>query len=243
MRTTISFLALLTFAACSSSGPSTSGVAGASGATEDSVPTLRALIDSEIGSSAEAASFASALTSFEADAATAGLAVRNNTDFEFIPPSGQADFVGFVQVNAGPTANLAAELEITADFGPLGRVTGDITSPFFAAGENGLEEYNDDVNIVFGATRARGVANNIRLDISGTIDNGVGDAAATNTVVVDAIIDGKFIGSPIIGAAGQVSTGDTVAGNAANRGPAISTLTLNGTAVESGSAGFLVLAE
>jgi len=154
-----------------------------------------------------------------------------------VPTTGEADFAGFLQVDAGPTANLSAELELTADFGENGRITGDITSPFFAAGPNGLVEFEDDVEIVFGIPRARGIGNGARIDVEGTINN----EAETIVVDVDAIIEGKFIGTPIVGATGTVNPGDTF-GLGSNAVNALD-LTLNDVNVVDGSVGFLVLVE
>lgn len=237
MRTSASLLALLAVAACSSSSSTGSGVAAvAAPVAVDNVPALRALIDADGSTTTETTSFAAALAAFETSADDAGLADISNARFDAMPTRGTAEYTGFVQVDAGPTADLAAELELTADFAENGKITGDVTSPFFGVGPNNLlVAYEDDVEVVFGATRARGIGNGARVDIEGSITDG------TDTIVVDAIIEGSFIGTPIVGARGIVNPGDTF-GNGDNAVNAL-TLTLNEEAVTDGSVGFVVLAE
>ena len=235
MRTSVSFLALLAIAACSSSNSTGAGVASDVAGTVDNVPALRALIEADASGSDATTDFAAALADFETSATEVGLADIRNSRFDALPTTGTADYAGFVQVDAGPTANVTAELGLTADFAENGQITGDITSPFFGAGPDGLVEFQDDVEVVFGATRARGVGNGARVDIAGTISN------ETDTIAVDAIIEGRFIGTPIVGAKGTVNVGDAF-GTGANAVNALD-LTLNDITVPDGSVSFTVLAE
>lgn len=224
MRTSFSLLSLLAIAACSSSGgtQTATGVAGEAGLA-----------------------FSSAVTDFDAEATNVGLATASNTRFDAIPTTGTANFAGFLNVNAGPEADLTAQLELVADFATT-EISGNQVGSFFAVTDDGLEEYTGVVDVTFGRTGARGIANNARIDIAGTITNDV------NTVAVDGEILGKFIGTPIIGAEGIVNTGDQVANPAFVSGDVSAdaapetidalNLTLNGEAVTDGSAGFSVLA-
>lgn len=232
MRTTVSVLALLTFAACSSSSSTGSGVASDVDTAVENAPVLRAFIDADGSASEAATDFAAALAAFDEEATELGLGDINNSRFTALPETGTAEYTGFLNVNAGPTANLGAELSLTADFAPNGRITGETTSPFFGIGADGLEEYEDDIVIDFGVPRARGIGNGARVDVAGTISND------TNTVVVDAIIEGKFIGTPIVGARGTVNAGDTF-GNGDSAVNALD-LTLNAGNVTDGSVSFIV---
>lgn len=209
MRSSISLIALLTVAACSSSS-STQSASDVAGVAEVQLP-------------AEVIAFNTAVADFEADALAVGLtdAETSNTRFDAIPTAGTADFAGFVNVNAGPTANLSAQIGLTADFATT-EITGEQTSPFFAETDGVLEEYEGEIAVTFGRVGARGIPNNARIDIAGTINND------TNTVVVDGEILGKFIATPIVGAVGEATVGDSLS------------ITLNDEAVVDGSAGFAV---
>lgn len=236
MRTSISLLALLAVSACAAASSTTSSdVADDVASVEEeaiNATGLAALLD-VTNSGENAAAFATALTAFEEEAMELELDIINNSRFDALPVVGSSDYAGFVRVNAGPTADLGAQIDLTANFAENGQIAGDITSPFFAATEDGLVEYEDDVAVVFGATRSRGQGNTARVDLEGTISN------ETNTVVVDAIIEGRFIGTPIVGARGEVNVGDQF-GSGDNAVDALS-LTLNGEAVGAGSVGFVVL--
>ena len=252
MRTTLSLVALLAAAACSSgSTTSATDVAGeeAMGQVLSGAAELEALVAAAGGTNADdAAAFATAVTAFEAEATDLNFAEINNSRFDAIPapsedaaaPAGSADFSGFVNVNAGPTANLAAQIALEADFQSQ-RITGEQTSAFFGAGADGLEAYDGEIAITNGRVGAMGVANNARIDIAGTLTNG------TNTVVVDADIIGKFLGTPVAGARGIVTDETQIVvpsddADAPVTAPALS-LQLNGEDVVGGSAGFLVTAD
>jgi hypothetical protein len=236
MRISCSLVALLAAAACSSTTTTrevievseTPGVI-INGETLDE-QGLRDLIDDggstagdELPTSATPSdAFAANLATFETDASAVNFATINNSRFVAIPTTGSADYAGFLRVNAGPTANLAAQVDLTANFA-TGVISGEQTSPFFGATTSGLDEYEGDVDITYGRVGAKGVANNARVDFAGTIQNDV------NTIVVDAEIVGKFRGTPIEGIAGSATVGDDLS------------LTLNGTSVTGGTAAFAVI--
>jgi hypothetical protein len=165
--------------------------------------------------------FTAALAAFEAETRAINFEDINNSRFTAIPETASADFAGFVRVNAGPTANLAAQIELTADF-ETGKITGEQTSAFFGATSTGFEAYEGEVDVTYGRVGARGIPNNARIDIAGTIKNDL------NSVVVDGEILGKFRGTPIVGMAGSATVGDALS------------LTLNGTSVSGGTASFVV---
>ena len=245
MRMSASLIALLSVAACSSSSTdrTVTEVAGDEGGVVINGETLdaeglRELVEAGGTEDPASVAFAASLSDFEIEATTLDILSINNTAFEGFPVVGSADYAGFVRINAGPTANLGAEIDLAANF-ETGDITGEQTSAFFGTGPDGLEEYEGEVEIFNGRVGARGIANNARIDIEGTISNDV------NTVVVDAAIVGKFIGTPIVGLRGEVNAGDQIV-SVPSTDPEVPsetrdalTLTLNGEAVTDGSAGFV----
>lgn len=251
MRIGLSILALLAVAACSSNSSTGGGTAGVdesapgngdSGLTFESVAAAAAT-----ASDADAVAFAQVVDVFQTDVGDVNgrsLDDYSFTAFTSVPTSGTASYSGLINVNAGAAANLSAGLDLDADFG-AGTLTADQTTDFYANAGGTLQAYDGELTFSNGAVGlrgtdddgndilgARGVANAARLDIAGTLTGG------GNTVVVDGEIFGKLVGTPVVG----ISANTTVAEAAARSNPdRAMNITLNGTAVTDGSAGFVVI--
>lgn len=237
MRTSLSILAMLAVAACSGGGASGGGTAGSgsSNTNGDSGLTFTDIAGaSATASDADAVSFAAALDSFEADVQDVDgrpLDDYNFTAFVSVPNTGTATYSGFLNVNAGATANLSAGLEMGVNFATE-EIIADQTTDFYANSNGTLVGYDGALAFSNGKINARGVENSARLDIAGTL---TGDG---NTVVVDGEIFGRLVGTPIVG----ISANTTVAEAAALSNPdRAMNISLNGTAVSDGSAGFVVI--
>ena len=239
MRITFSIIALLAAAACSGSGSTGGGTAGEGQqgniANGDSDLTFTALATATAPTGdANAIAFAAEVDSLVADVAdVAGkpLDDYNFTAFVSVPTTGTASYSGLINVNAGPTANLSAGLTLDADFAAKS-LTADQTTDFYANTGGTLEAYAGELAFSNGIIGARGVDNAARLDIAGTL------TGASNTVIVDGEIFGKLVGTPIVGISANTTVAEAAARAAADRAMNI---TLNGTAVTDGSAGFVVI--
>lgn len=239
MRRSLSILAMLAVAACSGGGTSGGGTAGAGdgAANGDSGLTFSDIAGaSAAAADTEATAFAAALDAFEADVLDVDgrpLDDYNFTAFVSVPTAGAATYTGFMNVNAGPTADLSAGLTLGVNFAN-DSITADQTTDFFADSNGTLVAYDGTLAFSNGKIGARGVDNSARLDIAGTL---TGDG---NTVVVDGEIFGKLVGTPIVGISANTTVAEAAARSNADRAMNIS---LNGTAVTDGSAGFVVIDE
>lgn len=239
MRISLSIIALLAAAACSSSGSTGGGTAGegeqGTVANGDSGLTFTAL-DAGVAPAGNAAAtaFAAQVDSFVEDVADVNgrpLDDYNFTAFVSVPTTGTATYSGLINVNAGATANLTAGLSLDADF-VTKKLTADQTTDFYANTGGTLEAYAGELAFSNGVIGARGVDNAARLDIAGTL------TGATNTVVVDGEIFGKLVGTPVVGISANTTVAEAAAFSNAERAMNI---TLNGSAVTNGSAGFVVI--
>lgn len=235
MRSLVSVLALFVAAACSGGSSSDGGTAGAGGsAPGDSGLRFDAIAAATPGTDMASQGFAATVDAFQADVAAVDdrpLADYNFTAFSGIPSSSSASYSGLINVNAGATANLAAGLDIVANFGNE-TLTATQTSAFYANSGGTLVPYAGTLAYSNGTIGARGTPNNVRLDIAGSL------TGAGNTVVVDGEILGKLVGTPIVGISANTSVAEAAALSNPDRAMSI---TLNGTAVPDGSAGFVVI--
>ncbi len=237
MRTSRSILVLLAVAACSGGGSSGGGTAGTGDAVTngDSGLTFDQLASASADpANADAVSFAASLAAFQDDVQDINgrpLEDYNFTAFVEVPQSGAASYSGFINVNAGASANLSAGLDIDVDFATED-LTADQTSDFHANKNGNLVAYSGVLSFENGKINARGVPNSARLDITGTL---TGDG---NVVIVNGEIFGKLVGTPIVG----ISANTSVAEAAATSNPERTmNITLNGDAVTDGAAGFVVI--
>ncbi|MEL6640786.1 MAG: hypothetical protein AAFP98_05670 [Pseudomonadota bacterium] len=235
MRTFLSILAILAVAACSGGGSSGGGTAGIGSTNGDSDLVFDAIASaSAAAADTDAVNFATALDTFQDDVADVDgrpLDDYNFTKFTDVPSTGTASYSGFINVNAGPSADLTAGLDVDVNF-VSEALTADQTTDFFANSNGDLVAYNGELTFTNGKIQARGVDNSARLDIAGTL------TGAGNSVVVDGEIFGKLVGTPIVG----ISANTTVAEAAATGNPERAmNITLNGNAVSDGSAGFVVI--
>lgn len=227
MRRVIPFIALLAIAACSSSSNDTSdgGVAGGGGTGGGGGGGNTDPIIELDPNATPAEAFDVNTRNFNRAVRIEGLDDSNNSRFTAIPSRSSAEFAGFIGIDAGRTANVSAQYDLTANFG-TGNITGEQTSAFFGTNAAGdLEEYDGKVEIFYGRVGARGIDNNARIDIRGELENG------TNTIGVDGEILGKFRGTPIIGMTGTARAGRDMS------------IMLNDRAVTNGSASFEALIE
>lgn len=235
MRTSLSVIALITLAACSggpSSGDGTAGVGDNRGG--DSGLVFDGIAAASAGADTASQAFAARVDAFQADVASVDdrpLADYSFTAFTGIPDTGSATYSGLINVNAGPSADLTAGLDIVANFGNS-RLTATQTSGFFANDGGTLVPYAGTLSYSNGTIGARGTPNNARLDIAGTLS---GDG---NTVTVDGEILGKLVGTPVVGISANTTVADAAALSNPDRAMSI---TLNGSAVTDGSAGFVVI--
>lgn len=239
MRISLSILALLAAAACSSSSSTGGGTAGEGDggtlANGDSGLTFADLAAATAtAGNVDAIAFAAAVDNLVADVADVDgrpLDDYNFTAFVSVPDTGTATYSGLINVNAGPTANLSAGLSLDADFAAAS-LTAEQTTAFYGINAGTLEAYTGDLAFSNGVIGARGVENAARLDIAGTLTGGA------NVVTVDGEIFGRLVGTPIVG----ISANTTVEEAAARTNPDRALdITLNGTAVTEGSAGFVVV--
>jgi hypothetical protein len=239
MRTALSLLALIAVAACSGGSSSGGGTAGAGGAGSSANGDSDLVFDGIAGASAtasdaDAVAFAAGLVDFQSDVADVDgrpLDDYNFTAFTGVPDNSTANFSGLINVNAGPTADLSAGLSIVANFGNETMLATQ-TTDFYADNAGTLQQYDGTLSFDTGRIGARGIANSARLDIDGTLTGG------GNTVTVDGEIFGALVGTPVVG----ISANTTVAEAAARSNPERALdITLNGTAVTDGSAGFVVI--
>ena len=237
MRAVHTSFVLLVMAACSGGGSTGGGTAGTGGGVApngDSDLVFNDIASASAGGDPVATTFAAALDAFQADVADVDgrpLDDYNFTAFTGVPTSGTASYSGFINVNAGSAADLTAGLDITANFGTAA-LQAQQTSAFYANSGGTLASYAGDLTFSNGKIGARGTPNGARLDIAGTL------TGSGNTVVVDGEILGALVGTPVVG----ISANTTVAEAAALENPERAmSITLNGSPVTEGSAGFVVI--
>ncbi len=239
MRIALSVVALLAVAACSGGASSGGGTAGAGGAGTQPNGDSDLVFDgiaaaAATASDAQAVAFAATLDDFQADVADVDgrpLDDYNFTAFVGVPETGTANYSGLININAGPTADLTAGLGIVANFANE-TMFATQTTDFYADDAGTLQEYDGSLTFDTGRINARGVPNSARLDIAGTLTGG------GNTVVVDGEIFGALVGTPVVGISANTTVAEAAARTNADRAMNI---TLNGTAVTDGSAGFVVI--